>query len=110
MKNLLKSIIVCVVASMILNIASVCYAQNMGRKLCRGVANIATGWIEIPKNMYDTSIKENIVTGLTLGAVKGAAMTFVRTGFGIYDTLTFLLPIPEGYNPLLEPEFVFGSK
>jgi len=45
MKNVLKGIIVCVAILMVLNIATASYAQDMGKKLYRGVANIVTGWV-----------------------------------------------------------------
>lgn len=110
MKNLLKGIIICVVALMILNIATASYAQDMGKKLYRGVANIVTGWVELPKNIYDTSVEDNPLSGITIGLAKGVGMTIVRTGAGVYETVTFPFPIPEGYNPVLEPEFVFKGK
>ena len=110
MRNLLKGIIICVVALMILNMASASYAQDIGKKLCRGFMNTITGWMEIPKNIHDTSVEEGIPNGIFLGIPKGCAMTFVRTGVGIYEMVTFLFPIPESYNPMLEPEFIFKGK
>ncbi len=110
MKKMAKGIIICLAILMVLNIAALSYAQDAGRKIYRGVANIITGWIELPKNIYDTSVEDNILSGLTIGLFKGLGMTIVRTGAGIYETLTFPLPIPEGYAPVLEPEFVFKGK
>ena len=110
MKNLVKGIIICVVALMILNIATASYAQDMGKKLCRGAANLVTGWIELPKNIYDTSVENGLLSGIGVGLPKGLLMTIIRTGAGVYETVTFPFPIPEGYNPVLEPEFVFKGK
>jgi putative exosortase-associated protein (TIGR04073 family) len=107
MKHSLKGIIICVVAFMILNMASACYAQNMGKKLYRGVANIATGWIELPKNAYNAALEYDFASAVFIGLSKGCWMAIVRTSVGVYDTLTFPFPIPKGYGPLLEPEFVF---
>ena len=109
MKNLLKGIIICVAILMVINIANACYAQDMGKKIYRGLANIITGWIELPKNIYDTSVEDNPLSGLTIGLAKGVGMTIVRTGAGVYETVTFPFPIPEGYAPVLEPEFVFNK-
>ncbi|MFA6142234.1 MAG: exosortase system-associated protein, TIGR04073 family [Candidatus Omnitrophota bacterium] len=109
MKNLLKGIIICVAVFMILNIANAGYAQDMGKKIYRGLANIVTGWVELPKNIYDTSVEDNPLSGLTIGLAKGVGMTIVRTGAGVYETVTFPFPIPEGYAPVLEPEFVFNK-
>jgi putative exosortase-associated protein (TIGR04073 family) len=110
MKNLLKGIIVFVVALMILNIASVSYAQSMANKLNRGLINIFTGWFEVPKNMGPDISKHNFVSAFFIGLPKGCWMTIVRTGAGIYDTATFPIAFPKDYKPVLEPEFVFTDK
>jgi len=85
--------------------------EKMGKKLGRGIVNIATGWVELPKNIYDTSVEtNNPLMGITYGTLKGVGMTVVRTGAGIYDTATFLFPVPQDYDPILDPEFVFEEK
>ena len=88
--------------------AAVCFAQDPFTKLGRGVANTLTGWVELPKNIYNTSVEENnAFAGMTLGLAKGAGMTIVRTGAGVYEIVTFPFPLPENYKPILEPEYVF---
>ena len=85
--------------------------EKMGKKLGRGIVNVATGWVELPKNIYDTSVEtNNPLMGITYGTLKGVGMTVVRTGAGVYDVATFLFPVPKDYDPLLEPEFVFEEK
>ena len=84
-----------------------CFAQDAFSKLGRGVANTLTGWVELPKNVYNTSVEENAFTGMTLGLAKGAGMTLVRMGAGIFEVATFPFPVPEDYKPVLEPEYVF---
>ncbi len=86
---------------------STCFAQDAFTKLGRGVANTFTGWVELPKNIYDTSVEENAFAGMTLGLAKGAGMTLVRTGSGIFELVTFPFPLPEEYKPILEPEYIF---
>lgn len=110
MRNLLKGIIVCVVALMILNIASAGHAETMCKKLNRGLTNIFTGWFEIPKNMDISNTKQSFLSAFFIGFPKGCWMTVVRTGAGVYDTVTFMLPVPKDYKPLLEPEFAFTDK
>ncbi len=105
-----KGLIVAVVMIMVLAVATVSYAQDPAKKLGRGLANILTGWIELPKNIYDTSVEDNPLAGLTIGLAKGVGMTIVRTGAGIYEVVTFPFPIPEDYGPVLEPEFVFSEE
>ncbi len=107
MRNLLKSVIICVVTLMVLSMASASYAQNMGEKLNRGLTNIFTGWFEVPKNMSAAVSKRDFASAFFIGLPKGCWMTIVRTGAGVYDTLTFLVPVPKDYKSLLEPEFAF---
>ena len=105
-----RGLIIALVMVMILAVASTSYAQDPAKKLGRGLANILTGWIELPKNIYDVSVEENPLAGLTIGLAKGIGMTIVRTGAGIYEVVTFPFPIPEDYGPVLEPEFVFSEE
>jgi putative exosortase-associated protein (TIGR04073 family) len=85
--------------------------EKMGKKLGRGIVNVATGWVELPMNIYDTSVEtNNPLMGMTYGTLKGIGMTVVRTGAGAYDVVTFLFPVPQDYEPILQPEFVFEEK
>ncbi len=86
------------------------YAQGALNKLGRGIVNTFTGWLEIPKGVVDESKANNVFTGLTVGTIKGLGLGLVRTGAGIYETLTFPFPIPEGYEPIVKPEFVYSGE
>ncbi len=94
-------------AVFLLATTSACFAQDAFTKLGRGVANTLTGWVELPKNVYNTSVEDNALTGMTLGLAKGAGMTLVRTASGIFEIATFPFALPEDYKPILEPEYVF---
>ncbi|OGW84040.1 MAG: hypothetical protein A3C47_01440 [Omnitrophica bacterium RIFCSPHIGHO2_02_FULL_51_18] len=96
-----------VICVLVLSAATVCFANDAFTKLGRGVANALTGWVELPKNIYNVSVEENALAGVTLGLAKGAGMTIVRTGAGIYEIATFPFPLPQDYKPILEPEYVF---
>ena len=106
-KKFLQLVAIHVVALFAILAAHVCFASDPFTKLGRGVANTLTGWVELPKNIYNTSVEDNAFTGMTLGLAKGAGMTLVRTGAGIYEVVTFPFPLPEDYKPILEPEYVF---
>lgn len=103
----LKGAFAAALAVLTLSSANVCYAQDPLTKLGRGVANTLTGWVELPKNIYNTSVEDNAFSGVTLGLARGAGMTLVRTGAGIFEIVTFPFPVPQDYKPLLEPEYVF---
>ncbi|MDD5645378.1 MAG: exosortase system-associated protein, TIGR04073 family [bacterium] len=81
--------------------------NNAGRKLCRGIANIATGWVEIIRTPYEESMATNPIRGLTVGLFKGIVMAIARTGSGAFDVVTFPFPFPNDYDSLVTPEFVF---
>ncbi len=113
-KHLMVTLAVCVAFLVVVNIAAPSFAQGdviekMGKKLGRGILNVATGWIEIPKSIYDTTLESNPFIGITFGAMKGAGLTVIRTGAGVYDVATFLFPMPKDYVPILEPEFIFSK-
>ena len=84
-------------------------ADDALTKLGRGAANTLTGWVEIPKNVYNTSKESDTLSGMTLGLAKGIGMGIVRTGSGIFEIVTFPFAVPKDYKPLLEPEYVFES-
>lgn len=106
-KALARGFVAGVLITLALTVSAVCFAQDPFTKLGRGVANTLTGWVELPKNIYHTSVEDNAFAGITLGLAKGAGMTIVRTGAGIYEIVTFPFPLPENYKPILEPEYVF---
>jgi len=83
------------------------YAGNPIEKLGRGITNTATGWIEIPKEIGRNAEKSGDMAGLVVGPLKGLTKAISRTAVGIYDLLTFLIPLPRHYEPVIEPEYVF---
>lgn len=109
-RNFVKGCVVPIAVLAILSIATPSFAQDATKKLGRGLVNIVTGWIELPKNIYDTSVESNPFAGITIGLAKGLGMTVVRTGAGIYETATFPFPLPQDYKPILEPEYVLEKK
>lgn len=68
------------------------YASQSADKFGRGLANSATGWGEIPKNIVKESRDSNALIGITYGTVKGAAHTVGRTVVGAFDLATFFVP------------------
>ncbi|GFO67685.1 hypothetical protein GMLC_12640 [Geomonas limicola] len=84
--------------------------DGMANKLVRGVANIATGWLEIPKQIYITWKEEGPAKGLTVGPVKGIGMSLVRTGAGVGETLTFPVAYPGFYDPFFDPPYVWQKE
>ena len=84
--------------------------DGMANKLARGVANIATGWLELPKQIYITCKEEGYAKGLTVGPVKGLGMTLVRTASGFGETATFFVAYPGFYDPFFDPSYVWQKE
>lgn len=82
------------------------YGQNAPRKLGRGLANIATGWAEMFVEIGRKVENDGDIAGIFVAPFTGLIKAVGRTLAGVYDTCTFIVPLPRGYKPLLEPEFV----
>lgn len=70
-------------------------------KLGRGVANTLGGWLEFPLNIQKRYTKADTAASLFTGAAVGLVKGAVRTGVGVYEVVTFWLPYPEHYAPIL---------
>jgi len=82
------------------------FADDMTRKLGRGVANVVTCPLEITKSMSDVNNESGPFAGLTWGLARGLVKTVIRGGVGFYEVFTFPVANPEGYKPILnDPEF-----
>lgn len=92
------------------SLGSQALAQSPIRKLGRGAANTAMGFLEIPANIVDVVEEEGPIAALTYGIARGVAMAVLRTSVGVYELVTFILPFPENYEPILEPEFMMGEE
>ena len=84
--------------------------DGMANKLVRGVANVATGWLELPKQIYLTIKEDGVTKGLTVGPLKGVGMTLVRTVIGAGEVATFFVAYPGFYDPYFEPPFVWQKE
>ena len=87
--------------------------QDTGRlimtKLFRGIVNAATGWIEIPKQVSKEWSASGPGKGLTLGFGKGIGYAVGRSVVGGYEIVTFPIPVPEEYRPIMQPEYVLSD-
>lgn len=70
-------------------------------KLGRGVANLFGGWLEIPLNIHKRYSAHDTGASFFTGAAHGIFRGAVRTGVGLYETVTFLIPYPEQFAPIL---------
>lgn len=80
-------------------VASDSYFGNSAEKFVSGVANAATGWLELPKNIILTGQKEGPVYGATIGVAMGIMHTIGRSLVGVLDAATFFIPTKPSVNP-----------
>ncbi|MCP5245375.1 MAG: exosortase system-associated protein, TIGR04073 family [Burkholderiales bacterium] len=83
------------------NITTDTYFTRAGMKIVSGVTNVATGWMELPKNINLWSQRESReLVALTEGILRGIVHTASRTGSGVLDVATFWLPTFPTPTPL----------
>ena len=80
--------------------------EKMAFKLARGVTNLATAVVELPKQSYLT-VRDRGKVGYVIGPLKGLSMTFYRAFIGAVETVFFLVPQPGYYDPMIDPEYVW---
>lgn len=79
------------------------YSSRAGMKILSGVANVATGWMELPKNIGLWIEKnDSFIVGFPEGLLWGFYHTAARTASGALDVATFWLPT----YPTPDPVFV----
>ena len=103
-----KSMFVIVMATMlIVSVAPCCHAaKNPVEKLARGVMNVWNGQYEVYDKTHE-SLYYNGPLGFFPGVVEGVGGMVTRMFGGIYDILTFCIPVPQDYAPVVEPELNF---
>lgn len=84
--------------------------DGMATKAVRGMANITTGWLELPKQIYVTYKEDGAAKGIFVGPLKGLGMTLFRTVSGVGELATFFVAWPGFYDPYFDPEFVWQKE
>lgn len=80
-------------------VAADSYFGNASEKFVSGIANAATGFVELPKNIILTSQKEGPLYGITIGVAMGIMHTVGRSLVGVLDAATFFIPTKPSVNP-----------
>ena len=112
--NAKKIAIVLMIALSLSSFAAPAFADDhegnqMGEKFVRGLANAATGWIEIPKQIWQENTASGPAKGWTWGFVKGIGYAVARSVVGGYEIVTFPIPVPENFRPIMQPEYVLSD-
>lgn len=82
--------------------------ERMSMKLVRGVTNVATSVVELPKQTY-LSVRDMGAVGYVVGPIKGIGMTVYRAFMGGAETALFLVPQPGYYDPMINPDYVWNG-
>ena len=97
-------------AVLLVGVAGPAFAGDAGQKLGRGIINLITGWVEIPKQMSIQGQETNGWDAATKGFAKGIVYAFARTTVGAYEIISFPIPVPESYRPIITPEFIASDR
>ncbi len=93
------------------------YWDCVSRKLGRGISNAALGALEIPLKIYDVRFEEGGIAGLLFGTLNGIGYFVARELVGVFEIVTFLIPMPFtpndayhgegwGFGPIMNPEWI----
>ncbi|MBZ0167757.1 MAG: exosortase system-associated protein, TIGR04073 family [Candidatus Omnitrophica bacterium] len=88
--------------------------NNPGAKLGRGIVNIVTAPVEIPKQtraywIEGAQLTDHILIWAGCGTVWGLIQTVKRAGSGVWDIVSFPFDKPADFEPLLSPDYVFEN-
>jgi putative exosortase-associated protein (TIGR04073 family) len=95
----------CLVAAILLPDAATAAQQSAARKAGRGLAAMTCGFLEIPGNIVAETRSRGPAWGFTLGFATGLGKVVVRELVGVYEFVTAPFPIPDGFQPIIQPEF-----
>lgn len=79
--------------------------HNAGRKLGRGFANVLFGIAEVPNQIHYTNRTDGGGAAASLGVGRGLLKFLAREVVGVWEIVTFPVPVPAGYKPVMQPEF-----
>ena len=75
------------------------------RKLQRGFLDVALCPVEISNELSKEVRKDTFPPSWVAGAGRGSFYAVGRALVGIYEMVTFPIPYPANYKPVLQPEF-----
>ena len=102
----MKKIVALMLIIFIFGMSAISYADTPIKKLGRGFANIFTCLLEIPKRISDANAESGPIAAATFGFLNGLFQTCIRGVVGIYEVVTFPIPLPSRFGPVLtDPEF-----
>lgn len=91
---MVKGTAACLVLLMILSMSTFAYAKEAkgSHKLVRGVVDVITAPVELPKQIYKATKESNPFVGITVGTLKGAGNLVTKALSGAFNIITFPFP------------------
>ena len=101
-----KLFFVAVVLSLIVSSATPAFCDGPTTKLGRGICNMVTFPLEVPEQISRVNNSDGPFAASTVGVLKGLGWAIGRACVGVYETVTFIFPIPKHYEPIMtDPEY-----
>ena len=101
-----RSISITLVLLFLIAPATPAFCDGPATKLGRGLCNIVTSPFEVINQTTRTNESDGGFAAATVGVLKGVGWTLGRAFVGVYETITFILPWPDDYGPILrDPEY-----
>ena len=103
-----KALLIGLVFALMLSMVTPAYCDNVFKKLGRGISNVITCPFELIAQPSRVNNSDGPTAAFTYGILQGVAMTCFRGVVGVYEIVTFPIPVPKHYGPILtNPEFFF---
>jgi len=80
---------------------------TMMRKAQRGFLNVALSPIEISNELSKEVRNDTMPPSWVAGLGRGSIYAVGRALVGVYEMVTFAIPYPANYKPVLQPEFAW---
>jgi putative exosortase-associated protein (TIGR04073 family) len=77
------------------------------RKLQRGFLNIALSPVEFSNEIVKLKKADTALPSWFVGIIKGSFNAVGRGVVGAFEILTFPVPVPSNYAPVVKPEFTW---
>ncbi len=74
-------------------------------KFGRGLENTILGVFEIPKQTVKRAVDTDSSSSYISGFFLGIGYFVLRELAGVYEIVTFPIPVPRGYEPVMDPLF-----
>ena len=106
-----KGIMVSFLLAVLIAALTPCPAQaGAVEKLGRGITNVATFPAEVIVHpLRYASIDDKPMLAPTAGLITGISFSVLRLIAGVYDIVTFPIPIPRHYRSIMHPDTIYQS-